>query len=181
MLYPPTGFSQVNESMVSVMVDQAQSMLQPESGDQMLDLYCGYGLFSHTVGKSCEKVTAVELSQDCIESAREISKRIKTSNRMQFFSAKIDSTIVKEKFNPPVKRELILLDPPRKGCEPGVISNLAKRNPKRVLHIFCGTDEVPREYHEWEKVGYSAKIIQPIDMFAGTPNLETMILFEGAS
>ena len=178
MRYSPTGFSQVNESMVCEMVDLATQMLKPEANDQLLDLYCGYGLFSHTVGAKCKKVVGVELSSSAIESAQEIAKRLKTRNRMQFHDEKIDASLVRDKFDPPTQSELILLDPPRKGCEPYVIANLAKRNPKRVLQIFCGTDAVPREILEWQRAGYMAKVIQPIDMFAGTPNLETMVLFE---
>jgi tRNA/tmRNA/rRNA uracil-C5-methylase (TrmA/RlmC/RlmD family) len=178
MRYSPIGFSQVNESMVPEMIGLAKSMLQPTKEDVLLDLYCGYGLFSHTLGQACKKVLAYELSSAAIDSAREISKRLKTQNRMQFSSEKIDQSTVQNKFPQAIQPELILLDPPRQGCEPGVIAKLAKRRPKRVLQIFCGTDVVPKEILEWQKYGYKAKMIQPIDMFAGTPNLETMVLFE---
>ena len=178
MRYSPTGFSQINESMVSEMVNLAQSMLKPQTQDHLLDLYCGYGLFSHTMGANCKKVTGIELSSDSINSAREISKRLKTSNKMRFNDESIDARLVRDRLQKPSQAELILLDPPRKGCEPRVINNLAKRDPKRVLHIFCGTDEVPREIKTWMQNGYTPKIIQPIDMFAGTPNLETMVLLE---
>ena len=178
MRYSPTGFSQINESMVPHMVELAGSMLKLNSDDHLLDLYCGYGLFSHTLGKQCAKVTGYELSSDAINSAREISKRLGTQSKMRFFSEKIDARLVREKISFSKQRELILLDPPRKGCEPGVIEELAARNPQRVLHIFCGTDVIPSEIKQWQKSGYQTKIIQPIDMFPGTPNLETMILLE---
>ena len=118
------------------------------------------------------------MSHDSIASAREISKRMKTSNKMRFYSELINAKLVSDKFDHPAQAELMLLDPPRKGCEYGVIAELAKRQPKRVLQIFCGTDVVPKEIKEWHKHGYKAKFIQPTDMFAGTPNLETMVLFE---
>ncbi|MCM8540910.1 MAG: methyltransferase [Lentisphaeraceae bacterium] len=178
MRYSPTGFSQVNESIVPTMINEAQKLLNPESKDVLLDLYCGYGLFSHTVGSSCKKVTGVELSSSAIESAREISKRLKTNQFMKFYSEKINATLVKDKFEPPAQRELVLLDPPRNGCEPGVINELAKREPKKILHIFCGTDEIPGEIKQWQKNGYEATTIQPLDMFAGSANLETMVLLE---
>lgn len=178
MRYSPTGFSQVNESMVPKMIECAQNMLSPESNDQLLDLYCGYGLFSHTIGSKCKKVTGVELSSEAIEAAREIAKRLKTSQRMKFYSDRINASLLRDKFDNPKQNDLILLDPPRKGCEPGVISLLAKHEPKRVLHIFCGTDEVPTEIKQWQQNGYSPKIIQALDMFAGTANLETMVLLE---
>ena len=180
MRYSPTGFSQVNESMVPHMVDLAEKMLAPEPSDHLLDLYCGYGLFSHTLGQKCGKVTGIELSIDAINSAREISKRLKTSQKMRFYSDRIDSRLLRGKMEHPSKDELILLDPPRKGCEPGVISELSKRSPKRVLHIFCGTDVIPKEVQLWQQNGYQPVLIQAIDMFPGTANLETMILFTKA-
>ena len=178
MRYSPTGFSQINESMVPHMVELAQEMLAPEQSDHLLDLYCGYGLFSHTLGQKCTKVTGIELSVDAINSAREISKRLKTSQKMRFYSERIDFRLVSQKMDLPAKEELILLDPPRKGCESGVIAELSKRSPKRALHIFCGTDVIPKEVQQWQQNGYKPKVIQPIDMFPGTPNLETMILLE---
>jgi tRNA/tmRNA/rRNA uracil-C5-methylase (TrmA/RlmC/RlmD family) len=179
MRYSPTGFSQINESMLPEMIKTAESMLAPQAEDQLLDLYCGYGLFSHTVGSVCQKVTGVELSKDAIESAQQISKRLQTRKRMSFHAEKIDASLVRNKFEPATQSELILLDPPRKGCESGVIAQLAQRKPKRVLHIFCGTDEIPGELKQWQQHGYIPKIIQPLDMFAGTANLETMVLLEG--
>jgi tRNA/tmRNA/rRNA uracil-C5-methylase (TrmA/RlmC/RlmD family) len=178
MRYSPTGFSQVNESMVPEMVSLAEKMLSPKPDDHLLDLYCGYGLFSHILGRKCKKVIGLELSIDAINSAREIVKRLKTNSKMRFYSENIDAYLLREKFDLPSQPELLLLDPPRKGCEPGVIAELSQREPKRVLQIFCGTDVVPKEIKLWQKNGYSAKVIQPIDMFAGTPNLETMVLFE---
>ena len=178
MRYSPTGFSQVNESMVSHMVKLAEEMLKPDSEDHLLDLYCGYGLFSHSLGKECKKVTGYELSIDAINSAREISKRLKTSQEMKFYSERIDARLVRDKFPEAGGNELLLLDPPRKGCEPRVIAELAQRNPKRVLHIFCGTDVIPKELKQWQVSGYNVKTIQPIDMFAGAANLETMVLLE---
>ncbi|EDM27544.1 RNA methyltransferase [Lentisphaera araneosa HTCC2155] len=178
MRYSPIGFSQVNESMVPEMVELAKTMLKASKDDVLLDLYCGYGLFSHTLGQSCKNVLGYEMSTTAIDSAKEISKRLKSHNRMKFFAEKIDANLVHNKFSQAKQTELMLLDPPRQGCEPGVIAQLAKRRPKRVLQIFCGTDVVPKEILEWQKQGYKAKVIQPIDMFAGTPNLETMVLFE---
>jgi tRNA/tmRNA/rRNA uracil-C5-methylase (TrmA/RlmC/RlmD family) len=70
------------------------------------------------------------------------------------------------------------LDPPRKGTAPGVIRELASRRPERVLHVFCGTDEIPRELYQWKSAGYVLRTLQPLDMFPGTPHLETFCLLE---
>ena len=72
--------------------------------------------------------------------------------------------------------EVLLLDPPRQGTEPGVIDVLAARHPERVVHICCGTDEIPREVASWSRAGYRLERAVPMDLFAGTANLETLLL-----
>lgn len=99
---------------------------------------------------------------------------------MKFHAAKIDSHFVENRLSAPSKPELVLLDPPRKGCEPDVIAALASRHPKKILHIFCGTNEIPEQLQQWNREGYNATVIQPLDMFPGTPNLETLVLLEPA-
>ncbi|HHX15518.1 MAG TPA: class I SAM-dependent RNA methyltransferase, partial [Fibrobacter sp.] len=64
------------------------------------------------------------------------------------------------------------------GTDPGVIATLAQRRPKRILHVFCGTDIIPKELGFWAKWGYKVKKIQPLDLFPGTVHIETMILLE---
>jgi len=59
-----------------------------------------------------------------------------------------------------------------------VIGALAKRGPIKVLQACCGTDEIPQQIAAWQRAGYGVKKIVPLDMFAGTPHLETLVLFE---
>ena len=89
MRYSPLSFSQVNESMIPEMVKLAEQFLSPQKDDLLLDLYCGYGLFSHTLGQKCNQVKGYELSAESINSAKEISKRIKSNNKMHFYQAMI--------------------------------------------------------------------------------------------
>jgi len=178
MRYPPTVFSQVNEAMVPVLIDAARDLLRPGNTDDLLDLYCGYGLFSHTLGAACRKVTGVEVSMDAVRSAREIARRLGATGRATFQAAVLDADFVETRLAAPAKPELVLLDPPRKGCAPGLIAALAARRPARVLHVFCGADEIPGELGQWERAGYVAAAIRPLDMFPGTLNMETLVLLE---
>jgi len=72
--------------------------------------------------------------------------------------------------------EAVLLDPPRKGTAEGVAETIAARAPRRIVHICCGTDEIPREIAAWARVGYRVQRVAPLDLFAGTLGLETMLL-----
>jgi len=177
--YPVTGFSQINESQIPNLLSKAAEFLQPNPDEHMLDLYCGYGLFSLGIGKNAKSTFGVEWEGPSIEYAKNSARFLKRINA-KFLAGKIDGEFVEKKIPKFREPEVVLLDPPRKGVEQGVIPALAKRNPKRVVHVFCGTDEIPRSVNQWRIAHYKVSKIQPLDLFPGTPHLETMILFEKA-
>ena len=177
--YPVTGFSQINESQIPNLLSKAKELLQPNAEEHMLDLYCGYGLFSLGIGKNAKSTFGVEWEGPSIEYAKNSARFLKRMNA-KFLAGKIDAEFVEKKIPKFREPEVILLDPPRKGVEQGVISALAKRNPKRVLHVFCGTDEIPRSVNQWRMAHYQVSKIQPLDLFPGTPHLETAVLMTKA-
>lgn len=174
--YPPTVFSQVNEAMVPVLVAAARALLEPRSSDRLLDLYCGYGLFSFTLGRECRSVTGVELAGEAIEAARETARRQGREKRCRFTAARIDAERLAALLPQAAGDEVQLLDPPRHGIAAGVIAALATRRPRRVLHIACGTDEILPSLTAWREAGYRLERTQPLDLFPGTFNMETMLL-----
>ena len=176
--YPVTGFSQINESQIHNLIKAASRMLSLTKEDHFLDLYCGYGLFSFALGEAAKSVLGVEWEGLSIESAKASAKYLKKNYR--FVAGKIDEDFVQTRLPRPIPNEpeKILLDPPRKGCEPGVIHALAMRKPVRVAHVFCGTDEIPASLKEWERYGYRVREVQPLDLFPGTPHLETIVMLE---
>lgn len=177
--YPPTVFSQVNEAMVPRMVEEARAILKPSATHRLLDLYCGYGLFSFTLGKDCKESIGIEMEGDSIYTAKETALRSKDSGKFRFWASRITAdSLAKTLGNLSAMPELLLLDPPRKGCDVGVISLLAARRPSRILQICCGTDEIIPAVQEWNNAGYQVESAKPIDLFAGTPNLETLISFK---
>ena len=176
--YPVTGFSQINESQIHNLIKSASRLLGLEKGDHFLDLYCGYGLFSFALGEAAKSVLGVEWEGPSIDCAKASARFLKKNYK--FIAGKIDETFVQMRLPRPIpgEPERILLDPPRKGTEPGVIRALALRKPVRVLHIFCGTDEIPDALAEWERFGYRVKEVLPLDLFPGTPHLETLVALE---
>ena len=175
--YPPTVFSQVNEAMVPRMIAVARELLNPESDDRLLDLYCGYGLFSFTIGRDCRETVGVELAGDAIETARETVKRRQMGKRFLFTPARIEKEVLKKRLPRAGGKEVVLLDPPRKGPAPGVISAIADRRPRRILHIACGTDELVPAINAWTGSRYRLQRAVPLDLFPGTIGLETLAVF----
>ncbi len=174
--FPPTVFSQVNGAMLDVMVSGVQSLLAPLAGCDLLDLYCGYGLFSFTAGREAAQVVGVDLDGPAIEAARATAAHLRVAGRVRFLAGRIDGRYLGSQLRPSRGREAVLLDPPRQGTAPDVVPALAARAPLRVVHVCCGTDEVPREVAAWSRVGYSVTRAIPLDLFAGTTGLETLLL-----
>ena len=176
--YPVTGFSQINESQIHNLIKAASRLLSLSKEDHFLDLHCGYGLFSFALGEAAKAVLGVEWEGPSIDCAKASAKHLKKSYR--FIAGKIDEMFVQMRLPRPIpgEPEKILLDPPRKGCEPGVIHALAMRKPIRVCHVFCGTDEIPASLKEWERYGYRVREVQSLDLFPGTPHLETIVMLE---
>lgn len=178
LLYPPTGFSQVNSAMLPQFLKTAESMIRPEADARLLDLYCGYGLIGLYLFPHVASLLGVEIDGPSVDAAAASAGHLFPKKEIRFLRSEIGPMVIKNKFPEPAGKELIVLDPPRTGTANGVIRELARRAPARVLHVFCGTDAIPEAVKEWTARGYHPAQIRPLDMFPGTPNLETMVLLE---
>ena len=178
-LYHPTSFSQVNEAMVPVMLEKAREMLEPDRDETLLDLYCGYGLFSHFLAPGYKQVVGIDAEGPSIRSAISNKKFNPASKKARFLSRRITARSV-EKIPLPddLSSETILLDPPRHGTQEGVIAALSRRKPRKVLHIHCVVDQIPGSLRQWQQNGYKVKRIVVLDMFPGTSGLEILILLK---
>jgi tRNA/tmRNA/rRNA uracil-C5-methylase (TrmA/RlmC/RlmD family) len=175
--FPAVSFSQVNGPMVPVLTATARALLAPTPEHALLDLYCGYGLFSFTVGQGLAKVTSVDSDGPAIEAAKDNARALGRGGAVRCLAGSIDEELVTERLRPADRPELLLLDPPRGGTGPGVVAALAGREPERVVHLCCGVDELPREVASWTKQGFRLERVVPLDLFAGTANVEVFLLF----
>lgn len=181
----PFTFSQVNVPMMKVMVDRIRSFSKNGIDSptcRLIDLYCGYGLFSHSLADMFNEIHGIDSSKSGIESAKQLVERRKKAGHpigsMQFKEAFITKdTVISHLPQPDEKQEIIILDPPRQGTADGVIQAIAKRKPEMVIHIFCAINEIEKAVREWKKGGYVPVYTQALDMFPGTPTLETIVVF----
>ncbi len=174
--FPPTVFSQVNDAMLDLLADRLRELLAPLEDCSLLDLYCGYGLFSLSVGREAARVLGVDLDGPAIAAARANAAHLGCADHVRFLAGKIDGSFLTDRLRAPRTSEVILLDPPRQGTEPGVAEALAARSPRRVVHLCCGTGEIPREVAAWVRAGYRLQHAIPLDLFPGTMHLETVLL-----
>jgi tRNA/tmRNA/rRNA uracil-C5-methylase (TrmA/RlmC/RlmD family) len=172
--FPPTVFSQVNEAMLPLMIERVAELSAPLAGRTLLDLYCGYGLFALTAGRAAAHVVAVDYDGPAVEAARANALHFGEATRVRFHAGRIEAAFIRG-----LRRargaEVALLDPPRQGTERGVVEAVAERRPETVVHICCGADEIPREVLSWTRAGYRLRRAVPLDLFAGTAGLETLL------
>lgn len=168
-------FSQVNQSMLPVLTEAVGKLLHPD-GNPLVDLYCGYGLFALTFAAEAGRVTAIETDPDAVKCGIENAGKSEIKN-VRFYRQFVSDDSFEGLLPYGRTGEIVILDPPRQGTEKGVISAIASRKPLRVAHIFCAIDELPRGIAEWNNEGYEPHYIIPFDMFAGTPAMETVVIF----
>jgi tRNA/tmRNA/rRNA uracil-C5-methylase (TrmA/RlmC/RlmD family) len=174
--YHPTSFSQVNESMVPVMLELARSLLSPQPKERFLDLYCGYGLFSCFLAADYRQVWGIDAEGASIQSASANIRLNPGKGNIRFFGRRITPEVLEAELPSSAAPEAVLLDPPRQGPQAGVISTICRREPQKVLHVFCGVDQIPAALKEWRKGGYLVQRVVPLDMFPGSMNLEVLVL-----
>lgn len=172
------AFTQVNHSILPSMLDTARAFLADGGGAELVDLYCGYGLFTIALASGYARATGVEMSHRAVESAERNAQRAGI-DRVRFLSREIG-----EESLPPILRRArfpfdVLLDPPRNGCSEGVVDLIADFGPRRILHLFCNIELVGRDLRHWQSLGYRPVFVQPFDSFPGTAHVEVMVGLEG--
>jgi len=175
--FPVTVFSQVNTPMLPVMVRNVRAACGPLEGRRLLDLFCGYGLFAFTVGARAQEVIGVDASGSAILAARANASHLGGKERRRFLAGRIDGEFLTRRLDRAAATETALLDPPRQGTEDNVAAALASRGIRRVVHICCGIDTLPREVWRWSDAGYRLEKATPLDLFAGTAGLEIVLQF----
>jgi tRNA/tmRNA/rRNA uracil-C5-methylase (TrmA/RlmC/RlmD family) len=174
--YHPTSFSQINESIVPELMRRARELLAPTGRQTLLDLYCGYGLFSHFLAPSYARVLGVDAEGPAIRAAGANIRLNPRGAPRRFVAARIDRDFVARALPRPSAADVVLLDPPRNGPMHGVVTALGRRDPGLVLHVFCDVDQIPPSLERWRAAGYRPRRVVPLDMFPGSANLEVLVL-----
>ena len=173
-LVSPTAFFQTNVGAAEILVKLVLEEIK--SAKRVLDLYCGSGLFSLHLAKGGADVTAIEENRQAIVDA-EANVRLNRmpQGQIRFVAARVEDALAraaKETW------DAVVLDPPRQGCPPAVISGVFERlRPARAVYVSCNPDALAKELPVILKAGYRATRVQPVDMFPHTDHIETVVSF----
>lgn len=165
----PASFFQVNPEQAECLYAKALELAELTGSETILDAYCGVGTLSLLFAKKARKVIGVECVPEAIEDAVENASINKFEN-ISFVCA--DS----EKYINTLKDvDVIVLNPPRKGCEQGFLEGIGRLLPKKVIYISCDPATLARDLALLSTFGYVIEVIQPYDMFPQTSHVECVV------
>lgn len=166
------SFYQVNYHQMIKLYKQVENKANIDSNTSVLDLYSGIGTISLFLSKKAKDVTGVEVVKAAVDNANE---NIKLNN------IKNASFILDDARNPLDKylidKDVVIVDPPRKGLNPSLIESIKKSNIKKIVYVSCNPATLARDLNEFKDL-YNIGNITPVDMFPYTTHVECVVLME---
>jgi len=166
----PLSFFQVNPVQVKVLYDKVLEFADLKGDETVLDVYCGIGTISLYLAKKAKKVIGIEVVRDAVRDARENAKMNGISNA-EFMEGEAEK-IMPELAEKGTKPEVVVVDPPRKGCEKEVLFAIAEMNPQKIIYVSCNPATLARDLGILKEKGYQTQFVQPVDMFPHTHHVE---------
>ena len=144
-------------------------------GETVWDLYCGIGTISSFLAQKAGKVCGVEIIPAAIEDARENAKRNGLAN-VEFFVGKAEEVLPEQYEKNHIKADVIVVDPPRKGCDELCLETIVKMAPEKVVYVSCDSSTLARDVKYFGENGYAVKRVRTVDMFGMSGHVETVVL-----
>ena len=172
----PLSFYQVNTLAAERLYGVAAEYAQLEPDDVLLDLYCGMGTIGLSMADHCRELIGVEIIPEAIDSAKANAARMgdAVAAKSRFFCADAGEAAVRlaaEGLRP----DVIMLDPPRKGCDEKTLSAVVQMSPRRVVYVSCNPSTAARDAAWLGQHGYRAEKVQPVDLFPRTKHVEAIV------
>lgn len=165
----PASFFQVNPQQAENLYQKVIEKSGIDSSTRVLDVYCGVGTLSILTAQYAKEVIGIECVKQAIDDAEQNARENNIKN-CRFFCGKAENLISNY-----TNIDVVILNPPRKGCEPEVLASLLKSEPKSILYISCDPATLARDLSVLCKSRYSIDFVQPFDMFPQTMHVETVV------
>ena len=168
-------FYQVNTPAAEQLyaVARQYAALRPE--DRLLDVYCGMGTIGLSMYADCARLTGIEVVPQSVDSAREVAARM-GADRAEFFCMDAGQAAEKLARQEGYKPDVIVLDPPRKGCDAATLDAVVQMSPRTLVMVSCNPATAARDARTLAEKGYQPRRVQPVDLFPRTKHVETVVL-----
>ena len=171
----PLSFFQVNPHQTWKLYSKALEYADLHGEETVWDLYCGIGTISLFLAQKAKFVRGVEIVPAAIEDARRNARLNKIDN-VEFFVGKAEEVLPREYEKNGVYADVIVVDPPRKGCDEMLLKTILKMQPKRVVYVSCDSATLARDLRFLCDNGYELKKVCGVDQFPQTVHVETVVL-----
>lgn len=171
----PHSFFQVNPTQTEILYHQARKYAALTGKETVIDAYCGIGTISLYLADQAKMVYGMEIVPEAIEDAKRNADRNNIKNA-HFVLGKAEE-ILPQWQQEGMKADVIVVDPPRKGCEDAFLAAAVKMHPSRLVYISCNPATFARDAKYLGEHGYHLQEVQPVDMFPQTSHVEVVGLF----
>ena len=169
----PLSFYQVNPVQTEKLYGKALEFAGLTGNEVVWDMYCGIGTISLIMATRAKKVYGVEIVPAAIENAKN-NARINGLDNAEFYVGKSEE-IAPELAEQGAVPDVIVVDPPRKGCDEALLDTIVKMQPERVVYVSCDSATLARDLKYLAARGYEVKTVQPVDQFCHTVHVETVV------
>ena len=166
----PLAFYQVNPAQTETLYAKAVEYAALTGSETVFDLYSGIGTLSLFLSRHARQVYGVEIVEDAVRDALD-NARLNGCKNVEFLPGAAE-TVIPDVAEQGLRADVVVLDPPRKGCEPAVLDTIIRMSPQRIVYVSCQPASLFRDLRVFAERGYAIAEIQPVDMFPQTPHVE---------
>lgn len=170
------SFYQVNPVQTEVLYKQALDYAQLTGNERVIDAYCGIGSISLFLAQKAGHVMGVEIVEQAIEDAKRNAALNGFTNT--YFEAGPAEEVIPRWYKEGKEADVLVVDPPRKGCDEALLNTIIEQKPKRVVYVSCNPATLARDLRILEDGGYKTQEVQPVDMFPHTTHCEAVAWLE---
>lgn len=171
----PLSFYQVNPVQTKKLYELALEYANLSGNETVWDLYCGIGTISLFLAKKAGKVYGVEIIPQAIDNAKE-NAAVNQIDNAEFFVGKAEEVLPKKYEQEQIKADVIVVDPPRKGCDEKCLNTMVKMKPERIVYVSCDPATLARDLKYLRENGYEVKRVRGVDQFPQTVHVESVVL-----
>lgn len=170
----PLSFFQVNPIQTEVLYGKSLEYANLTGNEEVFDAYCGTGTITLFLSQKAKKVYGVEIIPQAIDNAWINAKENKVEN-VEFFVGESE-VVIPDLINKGVKADVVVVDPPRKGCDKKLLDAITNIDAKKIVYVSCDPSTLGRDLKVLEENGYKTLEVQPVDMFPNTAHIENVAL-----
>ncbi|QQY79089.1 23S rRNA m(5)U-1939 methyltransferase [Keratinibaculum paraultunense] len=170
----PKSFFQVNPIQTEILYNKVLEYANLKGDEIVFDIYCGIGTISLFLAKKAKEVYGVEIVKSAIEDAK-LNAKINNINNAKFYTGKGED-VVPRLYKEGLYADIVVVDPPRKGCEESVLETMVNMAPEKIIYVSCNPAILARDLAYLVEGGYKVVEVQPVDMFPQTTHVEVVTL-----